>query len=290
MKNKYNFKLKFSVISLVFAIITIAFSICMIVFSSKESFGIAKAEWLDFLFAGIASIATVFLGVVAFLQNERFKYESDLSAQRSEEKSIEYQNQLIDINNRIMKLEENKEYAYLAFAQDIVVVCNSNCGFQSKNPKTYTGGITNGDKDFKDGTVFIFNITNQTDVPIRYFQIKKLNIRYSDYGTGEEQQLVTYTSGGFIPNPIISKGENVSYVLVANGLTNLAEDLPNGVEINLVIELEVVSIFGRRVIQTYLLRLQRKNAFFDAKTDKHIFWNYCYESTPKLLAEEHVGD
>ena len=56
MKNKYNFKLKFSVISLVFAIITIAFSICMIVFSSKESFGIAKAEWLDFLFAGIASI------------------------------------------------------------------------------------------------------------------------------------------------------------------------------------------------------------------------------------------
>ena len=189
-----------------------------------------------------------------------------------------------------MKLEENKEYAYLAFTQDIVVVCNSNCGFQSKNPKTYTGGITNGDKDFKDGTVFVFNITNQTDVPIRYFQIKKLNIRYSDYGTGEEQQLVKYTSGGFVPNPIISKGENVSYVLVASGLTNLAEDLPNGMEINLVIELEVVSIFGRRVIQTYLLRLQRKNAFFDAKTDKHIFWNYCYESTPKLLAEEQLGD
>lgn len=51
-------------------------------------------------------------------------------------------------------------------------------------------------------------------------------------------------------------------------------------------DLEVESIFNRIVKQTFLLRLQRKNAFFDAKDNKNAFWNYCFESNPEFISNQ----
>ena len=108
-------------------------------------------------------------------------------------------------------------------------------------------------------------------------------IEYSDYeNNSRNKKIEVYEAGGFIPSPIIDKGEVVNYVLVANNIENVAENLPNEMEISLVMDMEVTSIYGRTVIQKFMLRLQRENAFFNAGNNKNIFWNYCFESDPEL--------
>ncbi len=105
-------------------------------------------------------------------------------------------------------------------------------------------------------------------------------IEYANYSQDNRIQVIKYNVGGFVPSPIINKGEEVGYVLAANGIENVTENLPDGYEINLIIKLEVISIYNRIVIQSFLLRLQRHNANFNAGSDKRVFWNYCFESEP----------
>lgn len=276
-------KIRFYIIFISFGVLVAVLSLVIAFGAYKELFQIKRSNWLNMLFAWISSASAIFLGLIAYWQNERFKLENDLSTQRAETKSDEYQAQLLSINNRLIKLEESKEYTYIAFTQDPVFVGNSNISFKTSG-KTYTAGITNNGKEFYDSSVLVFSITNQTEVPIRCFQILKLKIQYSDYGDKKtNKEIVTYDTGGFVPSPIIKRGEIVKYVLVANGLKNLAENLPDGMEISLVMTLEVISIYDKTVNQEFLIRLQRKNSFFNAKNDKNIFWNYCYESTPKRI-------
>lgn len=276
-------KIRFYIIFISFGVLVAVLSLAIAFGAYKELFQIKRSNWLNMLFAWISSASAIFLGLIAYWQNERFKLENDLATQRAETKSDEYQAQLLSINNRLIMLEESKEYTYIAFTQDPVFVGNSNFSFKTSG-KTYTAGITNNGKEFYDSSVLVFSITNQTEVPIRCFQILKLKIRYSDYGDEKNnKEIVTYDTGGFVPSPIIKRGEIVKYVLVANGLKNLAENLPDGMEISLVMTLEVISIYDKTVNQEFLIRLQRKNSFFNAENDKNVFWNYCYESTPKRI-------
>ena len=83
-------------------------------------------DWLNAVLSWLSIASAIFIGLIAFLQNERFKDENDKSAQRSEE----YQKDLLEINNRLMKIEENKECAQIAFIQEVVTVANSE-DFQS---------------------------------------------------------------------------------------------------------------------------------------------------------------
>lgn len=279
-KNK-KLKTKFRVIFISFGLLVAFLSFVIISCAYKGYLGIGSNDWLNMLFAWISSASAIFLGLIAYWQNEKFKIETDISTEKAEEKSDEFQKQLMRINNRIIKLEENKEYTYMAFTQNPVFVGNQNIGFKTKG-KTYTAGISNTGSDFEDCTVFAFQITNQTEIPIRCLEIKKMIIIYADYGTdGKDEPVATYGTGGFVPSPIIAKGEIVYYVLVVNKLKDLVENLPEGNEINLVVTFEVISIYNRTTNQKFLLRLQRKNSFFDAPEEKNLFWNYCCESTPE---------
>lgn len=289
MKNNFQMlRIKFVIIFAIFGAITIAFSITLICFACKKSFGIEPVDWLVLLFSGLASISTVFLGIVTYWQNERFKILGDESSDKREKENKKHQDQLLEINNRLMKIEENKEYAYITFNQNKVYVYNSNQQI-SLEGKTYFGCISKGDNTLQDSTIFIFQITNQTDVPIRYFQITDMIITYANFATSKgviDKELIHYSAGGLVPSPIISKGETVNYVLLASGLYNIAENLLEDDEINIAIDLEIASIYNQIVKQKFMLRLQRKNQFFDAKEDKNIFWNYCYEDIPEFIAKQ----
>lgn len=285
MKNSFQrLKIKFIIIFSILGIITIAFSITLICFACWQSFAIKTLDWLALLFSGLASISTVFLGIIAYWQNERFKIMNDEFSDKREKENKKHQDQLLEINNRLIKIEENKERAYIAFNQNEVYVYNSDQQV-SLIGKTYSSGIFDGDNSLRDSAIFIFQITNQTDVPIRYFQITNMVVTYTNYAALKGKQdkiLMRYSTGGFIPSPIIGKGEVVNYVLLTSGLRNIAEELPDDEEINIAIDFEVASIFNRIVRQKFLLRLQRKNSFFDAKDNKNIFWNYCFESNSEI--------
>lgn len=279
-------KLKFHFITFLSILIgyTVVSTAFMVWFAYRESFRIVRTDWLTYVFTNIASCATVFLGYVSYWQNERFKIESDISSEKSEEKNAEYQKQLLQINNRIMRLEENKEYAFITFIQGPVLVCNQSTPFQIEGKK-YTALISNSGHEIQDCIFFVFQITNQTDIPIRYFQIKEMRISYMNYETGEENRVTNYKEGGFVPAPIIDKGEAISYVLGVNNQKDFIEGIPYEGEINLILLVEVESIYNRKVNQKFLLRLQRKNAFFDAGKDENIFWNYCFEASANRIDE-----
>lgn len=291
MKNNFQkLKIKFAIMFAVLGIVTTAFSVILICFACKQSYSIKTVDWLSLLFSGLASISTVFLGIIAYWQNERFKILSDESSEKHEIINKNHQDQLLEINNRLMKIEENKEYAYIAFSQEKVYVYNINQPF-SLTSKTYSSGISEGNgTTANNGAFFVLKITNQTDVPIRYFQITRMIVAYSNYkkeSGKRDKELMRYSSvGGFIPSPIINKGEIVNYVILASGLQDIAENLSEDEEINIVMDLEVKSIFNRIVKQTFLLRLQRKNAFFDAKKNRNAFWNYCYESNLEFISNQ----
>lgn len=248
----------------------------------EEKYSVSRNDWLNMCFAWISSMSAVFLGFIAYWQNERFKIHAEKSAEETERINREYQERLLEINNRLIKLEEQKEYAYIAFTQDSVLVGGKNIKCET-NRKTYVAAITNNQKKFEKITGFVFRLTNQTDVPIRSFQILDMVIEYSDYGNSSNNiRKGHYGTGGFVPSPMIARGEIINYALFVNELDGLAENLPDGMEISLKLKTETVSIYNRTTIQEFLLRLQRKNVFFNAENNKNIFWNYCFEGKSEL--------
>ena len=254
---------------------------CIIAFGLfNEWLDIPRDSWLDALFTWISAAAAIFIGLIAYRQNEKFKELNDAA----EEESKKRQTELLEINNRLIKLEEKKEYAYITFVQGEVTVTNPDKKIR-KGEHCYSSGITNEKKVSNDITVFSLFVSNQTSVPIRHFEIRKLEILYADFESGKRKHIISYGVGGFVPSPIMSEGAIVQYLLFAAGVKDLAENLPDGQEINLKIEIEVTSIFGRATNQTFLLRLQPRNAFF-TQCDKNTFWNYCYESEPNSQTGE----
>jgi len=252
----------------------------------NEAYGIAKSDWLNSLFAWVSSVAAIFIGLVAVWQNERFKQENDKNSAKAERDAKAYQDSLLEINNRLIQIEENKECSYLSFLQGKVIVVNSNASVSPFYPKIYNGGISNSSGEFKKATVFYLGITNQTNVPIRYFEINEMKISYCNYSSDEKEKIINYGKGGLITSPIIDRGEKITYAIVADGICNIAENLPKGYEINISLKIETTSIYGRTVIQTFLLRLQKENAFLTNNSNKNLFWNYCYESDPIIKRQE----
>lgn len=271
-------KAKWIVIFILFFFATIGvtffFTYCLI----KQSFNIETTDWLSAILSWLSVTSAIFIGLIAFWQNERFKEESDKSAQKAED----YQKDLLEINNRLMKIEENKECAQIAFIQEIVTVANSEEFKSGSSRKQYSAGITDMDRNFNNSTIFSFGISNQTNTPIRHFELTKCSISYYDCSTGNSTKIKDYPKGGFVPSPIIDRGEAVNYLLVANNLHDLAENLPANNEINIVLIVEVTSIFNRTVEQKFLLRLQKDNTLFHAN-NKNLFWNYCYESDSQII-------
>lgn len=273
-------KAKWIVVFVLFLLVTIGVTFFFTYCLFKQSFNIETNDWLSAILSWLSVSSAIFIGLIAFWQNERFKEENDKSAQKSEM----YQKQLLEINNRLMKIEENKECAQIAFLQEIVTVTNAEEYKQPSNRKIFTAGISNAGRDFNNSTVFCFGITNQTDIPIKCFELTKFCVSYSNYEIDEDVEVLSYSKGGFVPSPIISRGEAVNFVLVANELHNLAENLPKGYEINIILTAEVTSIFNRTVEQNFLLRLQKNNALFKSKSLNY-FWNYCFESESRIIQQ-----
>lgn len=274
-------KAKWIVIFVLFSLATIGvtffFTLCLF----RQSFNIETTEWLSAILSWLSVASAIFIGLIAFWQNERFKDENDKSAQKSEE----YQKDLLEINNRLMKIEENKECAQIAFIQEVVTVANSEDFQSGSSRKQYSAGITEASRSFANSTVFSFGITNQTHTPIRYFELTQFKVSYYDQNTRTNTKIKDYPKGGFVPSPIIDRGEAVNYILVANNLHDLAENLPVDNEINIVIVVEVTSIFNRTVEQKFLLRLQKNNTLFHSNGNKNVFWNYCYESDLHIISK-----
>ena len=272
-------KAKWIVIFILFSLtivgITLFFMFCLF----NQSFDINTTDWLNAILSWLSVASAIFIGLIAFRQNERFKEENDKSSQKAEK----YQKDLIEINNRLMKIEENKECAQIAFIQEVVTVANSKDFQKGSRRKQYSSGITDADRNFENSTVFSFGITNQTNTPIRHFELTKCKIYYYDCNTGINTKIKDYPKGGFVPSPIIDRGEAVDYILVANNLHNLAENLPADNEINIVMIVEVTSIFNRTVEQQFLLRLQKNNTLFHSNGNKNCFWNYCFESNSQII-------
>lgn len=271
-------KAKWIVVFLLFSLVTIGVTFFFTHCLFKQSFNIETTDWLSAILSWLSVSSAIFIGLIAFWQNERFKEESDKSAQKSED----YQKDLLEINNRLMQIEENKECAHIAFLQEVVTVTNAEEYKPPSNRKIFTAGISNAGRDFNNSTVFCFGITNQTDIPIKCFELTKFRVSYCNYEIDKNVEVLSYSKGGFVPSPIISRGEAVNFVLVANDLYNLAEKLPKGYEINIVVTVEVTSIFNRTVEQRFLLRLQKSNALFKSKSINY-FWNYCFESESRII-------
>lgn len=246
---------------------------------SKHFWGIEASNWLNAIFSWLSILSAIFVGLIAFWQNERFKEENDISSKKSDER----QEDLLRINDRLIKIEENKECAYLAFLQEMVTVSNGEEIELKSNRKKYIAGITDSDKNFKDSTIFCFGVTNQTNVPIRHFELVKLILSYRDYNKDDETLIKSYNNGGFVPSPIIAQGEAVNYILVANNLEDLVCNKPVDCEINIRLTLRVTSIYNRTVEQQFLIRLQKNNTLFHSDKDSKYFWNYCYESDSKII-------
>lgn len=272
-------KTKWYVIFISFSLITLGAIIFFVFGMINQYWGVATSEWLSAILSWLSVASAIFIGLTAFWQNERFKEENDKASERADQ----YQEDLIHINNRLIKIEENKECAQLAFMQEIATVSNSESFQPNTNRKKYTAGITDSGRDFNCSTIFSFGITNQTHTPVRCFELTKFKISYCDYEKDDEIPIKSYGKGGFVPSPIIDYGEVVNYILVANNLQNVVESLPKGYEIVIRLTMEVTSIYNRTVEQRFLLRLQKKNVQFNSPHDTHYFWNYCFELDSKIV-------
>lgn len=255
----------------------------------SEAYGIEKSDWLNAIFAWISAISAIFIGLVAVWQNERFKQESDKNAMRSEREARKYQDELLDVNKRIMKLEESKEYAYVTFIQCPGHVVNNDVhGTQEieyMQAKTYAAFIANDRNNLTNkGTMFELFLTNQTDVPIRYIEFIETTISYDDFASGKRMLVAKYGKGGYISSPIISKSEITQLLLVMDGIYDLAVNKPPQSEIVIKFKIQVTSIFNRTSTQVFMLRLQANNVYFVQSTPT-VFWNYCNEFNPNIEIE-----
>lgn len=267
-----------------FWIIFIIGVIFLIVCMCFNLFYVKNTEWLQALVGWFGTCGAVFIGLVAIAQNEKFDKANKDAQEKAEQQAKEYQDKLLEINDRMISLEESKLYSLISFFQKPVLVVNSDANIEM-NSNCYGAFISN-DKSESNGlsTIFVFSITNRTDVPIRYFQIEKASVYYSNFATGEDIAIVSYKNGGFVPSPIVGKNDEIFYVLTMDGIKDLVDNLPEGFEICLNLNIEVESVFGYAVKQKFLIRLQDRNSKAN-EDNKYLLWNYCYESTSEMKGQ-----
>ncbi len=271
---KTNFK--FKIIFFLFFVFTLL-GLAVLTYATKINlFGIEKSDWLGAFFSWISAMSAVSLGLVAYWQNERFKNENDLSSQKAEEVAVKHNTELIEINNRLLQLEENKEKSYITFSQTVVQIFNDSDNFKIME-KPYMAGFPSEKSDNLGAGVFLLKLINLTDIPIRYIEMLNMNISYTNYYTDESSKILSFTKGGFIPSPVTEKNKEFLCAFVVPGAKDIFKNLPPKSEINICLTTLVESIFGRKVEQVFLLRLQRENSCFKA-TDEHSFFLYCYVS------------
>lgn len=265
------------------SLIFVAGCVALLVASVDQWFGIEHSEWLNSLFTWISACSAFFLGIIVYLQNERFKLESDLSAQEAKETSEKYNQQLYAINNRLLQLEENKEKAFITFSQRVVQVYNDDDKF-SLAEKPYVASFrsdvaVDNAQSLSDGcAVFILGLVNLTDIPIRSIEIKKLRISYKNWYTDEQQKIAFFEEGGFIPSPLTQRNKEFLCTFVIPETKNIAMDLPEKNEIVMSFIVSTESVFGRETRQRFMLRLQKETAYFKAPCP-YLFNLYCFESS-----------
>ncbi|MEA4848669.1 MAG: hypothetical protein VB106_15680 [Clostridiaceae bacterium] len=276
-------KQKAAIIFGTFGLIFIAGCIALSIASIRQLLGVERSEWLNSLFTWISACSAFFLGIIVYLQNERFKLESDLSAQEAKETSEKYNQQLYTINNRLLQLEENKEKAFITFSQRVVQVYNDDDKF-SLGEKPYVASfrsdvVVDNAQSLCDGCgVFVFGLVNLTDTPIRSIEIEKLRISYKNWYTDESQEIAFFERGGFIPSPLTTRNKEFLCTFVVPKAKNIAVDLPEKAEIVLSLTVSTESIFGRETRQRFMLRLQKETAYFKAPCP-YLFNLYCFESS-----------
>lgn len=267
---------KFKIIFFLFFLLTLLGTALLVYATKINLFGIEKSDWLGAFFSWISAMSAVSLGLVAYWQNERFKNENNISAQKAEELAAKHNKELVEINNRLLQLEENKEKAYITFSQTVIQIFNDSDNFKLIE-KPYMAGFPSANSDKQGAGIFLFKLINLTDTPIRYIEVLNMNISYTNYYTDESSKLLSFAKGGFIPSPVTEKNKEFLCAFVVPGAKNIFNNIPQKSEINIRLTTSVESIFGRQVEQVFLLRLQRENACFKA-TDEHSFFLYCYAS------------
>ena len=177
---------RFRWIFTIFAFVVVAIVIFLFGCFVRKGFGISRSDWLNALLSWLSVASAIFIGLIAYWQNERFKKENDVAGERNDK----YHDDLVRINNRLIKIEENRERAYIAFLQGpVLVMKNGIVAHQTIHEKCYTGILLEKDKNrnLDRGTVLELGITNQTNVPIRDFELQSTSIRYENFETSEIQ-------------------------------------------------------------------------------------------------------
>ena len=82
-KNDNNLKRKSVLLFSSLGALTIIGVATLLIAFFRGSFGITKPDWLSAVFAWISALSAIFIGLVAYLQNERFKIENDNNIKRN---------------------------------------------------------------------------------------------------------------------------------------------------------------------------------------------------------------
>lgn len=276
-----NLKKKTIIILSVFFLILITGSLTLVFAIIKQWFGIQRSDWLNSLFAWISACSAAFLGIIVYLQNERFKIENDISTQESKATAEKYNQQLYSINSRMLQLEENKEKAFITFSQTIIKIFNDSDKF-TLDEKPYVASfrcekVENGQSTSDDCAVFAFKMVNLTDVPIRSIEMQDVSIFYKNWYTNERTDIIEFEKGGFIPSPLTQRNKEFLCTFVIPRTKNIAENLPENSEIVITLTVSTETVFSRETRQRFMLRLQKETAYFKAPCP-HLFNLYCFES------------
>ena len=268
-KDASRFKRKSIIIFSILGFFAITGVAILLIAFYRGSFGITKPDWLSAIFAWISALSAIFIGLVAYLQNERFKIESDNNIKRNMEASEKYNDELSKINSRLLQLEENKEKVYIMFSQDIVKIINVGIGYHIKS-NTY-GAIFSNDHetDENNAGIFFCDLVNLTKIPIRSIHFDRFEIGYQEFpdgGVGCNGRLVSKCNGsGYIPSPIADDKNLIHCMFRIPGIRDIVNNMCEEDEISIRAALTTESIFGVETKQKYWLRLQRDNQFFKAK-------------------------
>lgn len=275
-------KKKTVVVLSAFFLILIAGILTLLLATINQWFGMQYADWLNLLFTWISACSAFFLGIIVYLQNERFKVENDLSSQKAKETAEKYNQQLYSINNRMLQLEENKEKTFITFSQTIVHIFNDTNTFSLKE-KPYIASFSfednENDQSFSNGcAIFVVNMVNLTDVAIRSIEMEDIRIFYKNWYTNECQNIVQFKKGGFIPSPLTQRNKEFLCAFVVPGTKDIVERLPEKSEIVITLTVSTETVFSRETKQRFMLRLQRESACFKAPCP-NLFNLYCFESS-----------
>lgn len=267
-----------------------AFIILVIIFycMCTNAFYMQNTDWLQALVGWISASSAIFIGLVAFDQNEKFDEANKEAQQNAETKAEEYQNKLMDINNRLIHLENNKQYSFVTF---ISGVCNiRNSGENStklKDVSPYLLTIDFGLPLTEDGrpniTDIDLEIANMSDVAVQSICINTAKIKQSHYNSKVNFKELFFEDFISMPCPLMLKGEQNKIHFVLSGIRDFTKYLKNRNDLSLLLDIYVTSVFGKVTNQVIELQFME----FKQKRKKEYYCS-CFQNDIKFLSEEEI--